>query len=80
MKTTLIINDGIMRRLKQRAAAEKRTLSELVEAALRLLLDFTRKKADKLPPLPSFSGGDHLVDISNRDALYDAMESDDVLR
>ena len=80
MKTTLIINDGIMRRLKQRAAAEKRTLSELVEAALRLLLDFTRKKADKLPPLPSFSGGEHLVDISNRDALYDAMESDDVLR
>ena len=36
MKTTLLIDDQIMRRLKAQAAREGRTLSQLVEAALRL--------------------------------------------
>lgn len=29
---------------------------------------------DPLPPLPSFQSGGALVDVADRDALYDAME------
>lgn len=75
MKTTLIIDDGIMVRLKQEAARTGRTLSELVEAALRSMLDHAGTPGrEELPDLPSFHGGSPLVEISDRDALYQAME------
>ena len=74
MKTTLVIDDRVMRRLKQEAAKEGCTLSELVEAALRMLLDTPKRRPRKLPPLPVFDGGVASVDIADRDALYDAME------
>lgn len=73
MKTTLNIDDRVMAELKREAARQGRTMSELVETALRLLLQPARKPR-KLPPLPTFHSGGELVDISNRDALYDAME------
>jgi hypothetical protein len=76
MKTTLNIDDTVMARLRQEAARQGRTMSELVEAALRLLFHSSRKiKKKKLPPLPTFNGGAPLVDISDRDALYDVMEA-----
>ena len=72
MKTTLQIDDGVMRELKMRAARDGRTMSELVEAALRRLLD--ERPPDKdLPPLPVMKARE-LVDVSDRDALYRAME------
>jgi len=74
MKTTLNINDTVMTQLRQEAARQQKTMSELVEAALRLLFQTSRhtRKA-KLPPLPTFKGGKELVDIADRDALYSAM-------
>ena len=75
MKTTLVIDDRVMLRLKEEAARTGKTLSELVEAALRSMLDHQiRPPSGKLPPLPNFRGGSPLVDISDRDALYQAME------
>jgi len=74
MKTTLIVNDTIMKRLKAEAARQGRTISELVESALRQLLDAPPPKQAKLPPLPSYNLGGALVDIADRDALYQAME------
>ncbi len=75
LKTTLNIDDTVMARLRQEAARQNRTMSELVEAALRLLFHRDRRKPkSKLPPLPTFRSGGHLVDIADRDALYDAME------
>ena len=75
MKTTLVIDDRVMLRLKEEAARTGKTLSELVEAALRSMLDHQiRPPSGKLPPLPGFRGGSPLVDISDRDALYQAME------
>ncbi|MFZ5617758.1 MAG: ribbon-helix-helix protein, CopG family [Pseudomonadota bacterium] len=74
MKTTLNIDDGVMRALKREAARQGRTMSEMVETALRLMLRQERPKEAALPPLPTFHGGDYLVDIADRDALYDAME------
>jgi hypothetical protein len=73
MKTTLNIDDGVMVRLKREAARQGKTMSELVEMALRLLLQ-ARPPAADLPPLPSFRGGAELVDLADRDALYEAME------
>jgi len=72
MKTTLQIDDGVMRELKMRAARDGRTMSELVEAALRRLLDERPPQKD-LPPLPVMKARE-LVDVSDRDALYRAME------
>lgn len=74
MKTTLIIDDGIMQRLKKEAVKQKRTISDLVESALRLLLDQRKDKKNHMPELKTFRGGRALVDVSNREALYQAME------
>jgi len=73
MKTTLNIDDTVMRQLKREAARQGRSMSELVETDLRLLFRFQKKPQD-LPPLPTFHGGGALVDITDRDALYHAME------
>lgn len=73
MKTTLNIDDGVMARLRREAARQGKTMSELVETALRLLLE-RRPRAAELPPLPRFRGGAELVDVADRDALHDAMD------
>lgn len=73
MKTTLNIDDTVMANLKREAARTGRTMSELVEVALRQLL---RPRTDRqaLTPLPTFDSGGALVDVSDRDALYRVME------
>ena len=73
-KTTLNIDDQIMRRLKAEAARQGRTISDLVEAALRVLLQKRKPPNGDLPPIPTFDGGRPLVDIADRDELYHAME------
>jgi hypothetical protein len=73
MKTTLNIDSTVMAQLKREAARQGRTMSELVETALRMLFRSSRKRA-KLPPLPTFHSGGTLVDIADREALYQAME------
>jgi hypothetical protein len=73
MKTTLTIDDQLMRRLKREAARQGRTMSELVEVALRRMLE-GRPPPRELPDLPRFNGGGPLVDVADRDALYQAME------
>jgi len=73
MKTTLNIDDTVMKRLRQEAARTGRTMSELVESALRQLLQ-SRPEPVEVTPLPSFDSGGSLVDIADREALYRAME------
>lgn len=73
MKTTLNIDDSVMARLKQEAARSGRTMSELVETALRQLFR-SRRSREELPPIPTFASGGALVDLADRDALYQAME------
>jgi hypothetical protein len=73
MKTTLRIDDSVMALLRREAARRGCTMSELVESALRVLLQPGGSRPE-LPPLPSFKSGGHLVDIADRDALYHAME------
>jgi hypothetical protein len=73
MKTTLNIDDTVMARLRKESARTGRTMSELVETALRLLLQ-TRRELPPPPVLASFDSGGALVDVADREALYAAME------
>jgi len=73
MKTTLNIDPSVMARLKREAARRGCTMSELVESALRLLLQPARSPTE-LPPLPTLGSGGHLVDVADREQLYHAME------
>jgi hypothetical protein len=75
MKTTFVLDDRVVERLKQEAARSNQTMSELVEAALRRWLD-DRPAIKNLPKLPLFRSGGYLVDVSDRDALYERMERD----
>src|SRR5436190_24126097 len=53
MKTTLNIDNTVMSRLRREAARQDKTMSELVEAALRLLFHVRKRPGKKkLPPLP----------------------------
>lgn len=79
MKTTLNIDDTVMQRLREEAARRGTTMSALVEAGLRRILDERSSsdgEPDSLPSLPSWRGGRELVDVSNRDELYRVMEED----
>ena len=77
MKTTLNIDDSVMQRLREEAARRGTTMSALVEAGLRRVLAPEVAEPDDLPPLPTWNSGGFLVDISDRDALYRAMEEDE---
>ena len=77
MKTTLNIDDTVMQRLREEAPRRGTTMSALVEAGIRRILDEEPSEAsarDSLPPLPTWHCGKMLVDVSNRDELYRAME------
>jgi Ribbon-helix-helix protein, copG family len=74
MKTTLNIDDTVMAELKREAARQGRTMSELVETALRLLLRSQRKRAS-VPALPNFRSGGALVDVADRAALHNVIEA-----
>jgi hypothetical protein len=76
MKTTLDMDDELMRRAKEQAAAAGVTLRAFVEDALRarMLPVIPRHKRFKLA-LPVIEGRrPPAVDIADREALYDLME------
>jgi hypothetical protein len=79
MKTTLNIDDTVMARLRRESARTGRTMSQLVEMALRGLLQ-ERPEAAELEALPTFRSGGALVDIADREALYRSMRGTDFHR
>lgn len=78
MKTTIDIDDELLRLAKQRAAAEQVPLRAYIEDALRarLLPRPGGRGRDRFTlDLPIVSGtAPPAVDIADRDALYDLME------
>lgn len=81
MRTTITIEDELFRSAKSRAAAEGRTLSSLVEDALRLELARLPRRDEALPELPVFGGSGTLpgVDLTDSAALRDLMDEDEPL-
>jgi hypothetical protein len=75
MKTTLIIPDPVFRDLKLRATKRGITMSELATELMRKGLT-DRPKPVKLPPLPTFNAGRPLVDVANREALFDLLDAE----
>ena len=76
MKTTLQLDDELLRLAKQRAAAEGVALRAFVEDALRarLLPKMEKRQVFRLE-LPVVDGNAQpAVDIADRNALYDLME------
>lgn len=74
MKTTLIIPDPVMDRLREEAARRGCSMSEVVEEALRTMLDADPAADPDPSPLPAFDAGRPAVDIADREALYHVME------
>ena len=76
MKTTLDLDDDLLRRAKQRAAMAGVPLRVFVEDALRArLLPRARRKGKFEIDLPVVAGEKPpAVDIADRNALYDLME------
>ncbi len=76
MKTTLEIDAQVMRALKAKAAREGTTMSELVERALRTLLEERRAPTPTLPPLPTWDLGMR-VNVDSRAEWYDQLDDDE---
>lgn len=77
MKTTLNIDEAVMRQLREEAARRGTTMSSLVEAGLRRILANAGPGAgipDTLPPLPTWKSGGFRVDIANRNELYRLLD------
>jgi hypothetical protein len=75
MRTTLVIDDGLFRQLKRRAAEERRTLSDVTQDALRRgLAEPTARRRQKRGRLPAFAMGTPRVDLADRDQLYDVLD------
>ena len=53
MKTTLSIDDTVMAQLKREAAKQGRTMSDLVETALRLLFRARKVRRGNCPACPA---------------------------
>jgi putative antitoxin of VapBC-like toxin-antitoxin system len=76
MRTTLDLDDQLMKTAKRRAAETGRTLSSMIETALReLLADENRSKGNyRLKWVVVPGGAQPGVDITDRDALLERME------
>lgn len=75
MRTTLDVEDAILERARRRAAAERTTLTSVVERALR---EFLSRRPEPGAPLKErwvVVKGDRSpdVDVADRDRLIDAM-------
>ena len=82
MKTTLTIDDAILRELREEAARRGTTMSALVEAGLRRILSERPDKDETVepPPLPTWNSGGALVDVADREALYEAIDYEHDMR
>ena len=76
MRTTLNIDDDLMRTVKKHAAETDRTISAVIETALRILIERERctDQPYRLGWKPVRGNLQAGVDLTDRDALIDHME------
>ena len=79
MRTTLTIDDDIMKRLRQKAAADDRPLKEVVNEVLRSGLAAPRLGSDAYTFRLTTVNGRLLpgVDLVDRDKLFDLLDGRD---
>lgn len=77
MRTTLNLDDQLMRRIKKHAAETGQTVTRVIEAALRESLAQQRSAARRTHRLRWVTARGRLlpgVDLTDRDALYERMD------
>ena len=72
-RTTLILDPGLYAELRRRAAAEGRTLTEVVDRALRTGLQSATPARRGVRTLPSYDLGPYLADPADRGELTAAL-------
>jgi hypothetical protein len=72
-RTTLVLDPALYAELKRRAAAEERTLTDVVERALRLGLAARPAPRRARVALPSYDLGPFLVSPVDRGAVSEAL-------
>jgi hypothetical protein len=77
MRTTINLPDALVEMAKQRARAQGRTFTSLVEEGLRAVLA-ERVTPEETVVLPAYGtpGGRVLVDLRDRDATWAALDAD----
>ena len=76
MRTTVRINDDLLQRAKKRAADEGRTLTSLIEDAMRLIVakpKATRRERVELPVSKASGGVLPGIDLNRSGDLEEAM-------
>jgi hypothetical protein len=78
MRTTMNLPDSLMQQVRKRADSDHRTVTSLVEQALRELLtrDHDERERDEVLPTYGAPGSRAVVDIDDRDALYAALDAE----
>jgi hypothetical protein len=79
MRTTLNLDDRLVREVKTRAVNEGRTFTSLVEEALQKLITEHDAPKEERIELPTWAGGGLLpgVDLDDHEALKALVDSDD---
>lgn len=77
MRTTITISDDLYREVKAVAARSARTVSQLIEDAVRAELRGPQQSARDLAPLPVFGSSGVLpgVDLYGRSSLAEVLDS-----
>lgn len=71
MRTSMNLPDGLLEAAKERARQEGRTVTSLVEEALRNLLEDKKvRRKTRALPTDGNPGGRILIDLSDRDQLW----------
>jgi hypothetical protein len=80
MRTTVRIDDDLMRLLKERARQENISLAKILNAALRRALTAERPPLRKRFRQKTHNMGKPLVDLTKALALAAALEDEEILR
>ena len=77
MRTTMNLPDSLLESARRRAAEEGRTVTSLMEEALRELLSRPTSRAEVEPlPTDGMQVGGFLIDIDDKDALWKVLDAD----
>ena len=76
MRTTINLPDALAEAAKAKAAAEGRTFTSVVEEGLRTILAVEPTVTPVTLPAYGTGGGEVLVDLADREALWTALDAD----
>ncbi len=77
-RTTILLDDGLIKGLKRKAAQEGKNVTDLVKIYVRRGLQEDRpSRSPDVVKLPSFSMGIPTIDPADRSLLWDLMDQDE---